>query len=159
MRQESLGVIKARIRALGERASAAARPLAKAVVLASVLLMPFAGRAAPSSRLNINIDVHGVASVSNLVAQPGSLAGEINLAWTEPTRSNATAPYSYDLRVSTLAIIANNAQFLAAKPLSAFSSTPLIAPGPGRGQAAIVITGLQPGVVHYFALRERDAAN
>jgi hypothetical protein len=137
---------------------AAARPFAAALLFAAAALSPSSAFAAtPSSRLNINIGVVGVAAISNLEAQPGSLSGEINLTWTEPTRAGTTGPYTYDMRVSTLANIATNAQFLAAKPLSAFSGSPLLTPGPGRGQAAIVITGLEGGVVHYFALREIDS--
>jgi hypothetical protein len=128
-----------------------------AALAAAALLLASPSGALPAAVLHIDVDVQVIGGVSTLAAQTGTGNGEVNLTWTEPSHPSATAPVEYDVRVSTLANINDKAAFLAAEPLTAFSGTPLPAPGPGGGQAAIVITGLTPGVVHYFALRVKDA--
>ena len=155
MRKELLEA-KARAEALLKRVSGLARPIGAALAAAALLLSsPVA--AAPTGALHIGVNVQVIAVVSNLAAQEGAGVGEINLTWTEPFHPGATPPVTYDLRVSTLANIGDNAAFLAASPLTAFTGTPLPAPGAGGGQVAAVVTGLAPGVVHYFSLRVVDA--
>jgi gliding motility-associated-like protein len=156
MKQEFLEAT-ARAEALLKRVSGLVRPLGAALAAAALLLASPAAALNPSSRLNIGVNVQVIGGVSDLAAQTGTAAGEVNLTWTEPFHPSATPPVAYDMRVSSIANIGDNAAFLAAQPLTAFTGTPLPAPGAGGGQAAVVITGLAPGVVHYFALRVKDA--
>lgn len=113
--------------------------------------------AASKAHLNIGVAPSGIAAIKDLTAQMGTSAGSINLIWTEPGRSGITFPAAYDLRVSSLAQISNNGEFAAALPLSAFSTATIPAPGPAGGLAGFVVTGLDPGVTYYFALRETDS--
>lgn len=156
MRRSIWDAVKARTRAL-ERAARAAARLAALAFLAGRLASSPASAANPAT-VDINVSVQGFGGVTDLTASPGVFNGQVDLVWTEPFRQGTTGPHSYDLRVSTTGQIANHAQFLAAQPLSAFSATPLPAPGPGGGQAGVTLTGLVPGLVHYFALREVDSA-
>ncbi len=160
MRKEYLEV-KARLEALAMRVSGGVRPLgtaALAAVLAAAALLPASPAAAANpAALHVGVNIQVIGGVSTLAAQTGTAVGEINLTWTEPFHPGATPPLTYDVRVSSFANINDNAAFLAAKPLTAFSSSPLPAPGAGGGQAAVVITGLTPGVLHYFAVRVVDA--
>ncbi len=155
MNMEHLEACRRFAQALVERVRGGARPLAAALLAAGALWASPAPAANPG-RLNIGIGVQGIAGVSDLQAAGGSLPGEIQLTWTEPQRSGASAPYSYDIRVSTTGQIGTHAQFLAAKPLSDLSGSPVPAPGAGGGQAGMVVSGLVPGVVHYFAIRQID---
>lgn len=156
MRMEYLEACWRSAQALAERVRGSARPLA-AALLAAGALWASPARAASSGRVNIGIAVQGVAGISDLNASSGLVPGDIELTWTEPTRSGTSAPYTYDIRVSTTGQISTHAQFLAAQPISQFSSSPLPEPGPGGGRAGLTVTGLVPGVIHYFAIRELDA--
>ncbi|MDX6771119.1 MAG: gliding motility-associated C-terminal domain-containing protein [Elusimicrobiota bacterium] len=127
----------------------------RAAAAACVLSLPALG--VNPSRLNVGVAVQGIAGVSDLTATPGTLNGTIDLVWTEPRRNGTTGPHAYDVRVSTVAQIPDHAAFLAAQPLTALSSSPIPSPGPGGGQAGMVVTGLATGVVHYFAIRELDS--
>lgn len=149
--------VRALVSALLDGAGGLVRPVGAALLAAAVLTASAARAQTSPARVNIGIDIQGVAGVSDLVAQTGAAPGEINLTWTEPARAGTTGPHSYDMRVSTVANIVDNAAFLAAQPLTAFTGAPLPVPGPGGGQMAVAMTGLAPGIVHYFALREKDS--
>lgn len=127
-----------------------------AVLLTAALAAPSPAFAASVARVSINVTIQGISNVTDLVAAPGTGVGTIDLTWTEPYVNAGTPPYSYDMRVSSVANINTNAEFLAASPLSVVSTTTLPIPGPGGGGAGLTIVGLTPGVTYYFALRERD---
>ena len=148
--------LKARARALGNGARGGPR-LAALALAAWVGLSASPLAAAPQSRVNINVVVQGIGGVSDLTATPGSTNGVIDLVWTEPFRSGTTGPHTYDVRASTLGQISTHAEFLAAKPLTAFTGSPLPVPGPGGGQVGVSLTGLAPGLLHFFAIRELDS--
>jgi hypothetical protein len=148
---------KARAEALTLRVSGLVRPLGAAALAVAALLLASPASALPQAMAHIDVDIQVIGGVSDLAAQTGTGLGEINLTWTEPKHPTATPPLVYDMRVSTTANINDNAAFLSAKPLTAFTGTPLSVPGPGGGQAAVVITGLSPGVAHFFALRVQDS--
>jgi hypothetical protein len=148
--------LTARARALGNEARGGAR-------LATLALSVWAGAAAPSaaapqSRVNINVTVQGIGGITDLTASPGASNGLIDLTWTEPFQAGTTGPHSYDIRASTTGQIPDHAAFLAAQPLTAFTPTAIPAPGPGGGQVGVTLSGLVPGLVHYFAIRELDSA-
>lgn len=149
--------VRALVSALLNGAGGLMRPAGAALMAAAVLTASPARAQTGSAHVNIGISYQGVAGVSDLIAQTGAVPGEINLTWTEPARAGTTGPHSYDMRVSTIANIHDHAAFLAAQPLTAFTGSPLPVPGPGGGQMATVMTGLAPGIVHYFALREKDS--
>ncbi|PIR16140.1 MAG: hypothetical protein COV48_10525, partial [Elusimicrobia bacterium CG11_big_fil_rev_8_21_14_0_20_64_6] len=149
--------VRALVTALLKGVGGLVRPAGAALMAAAVLTASNARGQINPAHVNIRIDVQGIAGVSDLVALTGSAPGEINLTWTEPSRTGTTGPHAYEMRVSTLANIDDNAAFLAAQALSVFSSSPLPVPGAGGGQLATVVTGLVPGIVHYFALREKDS--
>ncbi len=128
-----------------------------APLLAAVLGGAPSARAGSPARLNIDIDVKGVSNITDLTAVPGSSAGSIDLSWTEPYHSGATAPFTYDVRVSSTGQIPDESAFDAAALLSALSPDPPPTPGPGGGAAAFAVTGLSPGVTYYFAVREKDS--
>jgi hypothetical protein len=120
-------------------------------------LLPASAVAATPAHLSIDVNVLGIGAVLNLTAAASGVAtGTINLSWTEPVFNGATDPRFYDIRVSTSAQISNDADFNAARPLSAFSSSAIPAPGLGGGTAAMAVAGLKP-VVYYFAIREHDS--
>ncbi|MFA6028723.1 MAG: hypothetical protein WC969_02585 [Elusimicrobiota bacterium] len=98
-----------------------------------------------------------IAAISNLTALPGAASGSVSLTWTEPDSAELIAPLAYDLRVSTVANMDDDASFDAAQPLSAFSGTPLSVPTGSVGPAALVVTGLTPFTTYYFALRMQDS--
>lgn len=131
--------------------TAALRAAAAAFALSSSVL------AATPSRLNLDVNIQGIGGVSDLAATPGSVNGSVDLVWTEPRRQGTTGPHVYDIRVSTVGQIPDHAAFLTAQPLTAFSPSPVPSPGPGGGQVGMVVTGLAPGVAHFFAVRELDA--
>lgn len=143
---------------MSTRRHAFARFVTAALWAAAAALVLAPPVAAQQARLNVNVTVQGIAGVSDLTATPGSTNGLIDLVWTEPSRSGTAPPYSYDVRVSTLGQIPDHQAFLAAQPLAAFSPSAVPAPGPGGGQVGVTLTGLAPGVVHYFAIREVDGA-
>lgn len=149
MKRPSL--MRARTNAFARFVTAALWAAAAAFVLGPPAL------AAPQSRLNINVSVQGIAGVSDLTATPGSVNGVIDLVWTEPSRNGTTGPHAYDVRASTVGQISTHAEFLAAQPLTAFTGSPLPAPGPGGGQVGVTLTGLPLGQLHFFAIRERDS--
>ena len=142
-----------RLRALFKRAAAA-------LALAATLLASAAGPAmslTPQATLNIAIGINGFTLVTDLAAVKGGASGSISLTWTEPGRSGATAPFSYDVRASSIAQINTAADFLAASPLSAVSPTLPPAPGAGGGSAGFVVGSLTPGVTYFFAITEKDS--
>jgi len=116
--------------------------------------------AATQSYLNIGVAISSnIAPVTNLTAVAAG-AGSINLSWTEPYVSGTTDPRYYDIRASSEGQIPNDVAFAAAKPLSAFSSSPIpFPPGTGGNSAGMTVAGLQAGVVYYFAIREYDSGS
>jgi fibronectin type 3 domain-containing protein len=151
------------LEALRRLRRAADKAVRRAVVWAPLLAAFLGGalpaRAAPSAQLNINIHFDGITSVSDLAASPGTSTGTIALSWTEPYHPGGSAPYSYDIRVSSQAQISNEAAFNVALPLSAFSSSAIPSPGAGGGAAGFIVDGLTPDVTYYFALREKDSTS
>lgn len=112
---------------------------------------------AGSSATQARIPVKGIRRVNDLRAASGAANGSIDLTWTQPDRIGALEPLAYDLRASTLGNIANDAQFLAAQPVAAFSPSALPPVGAPNGAVALTLTGLQPTVTYYFALRTFDS--
>lgn len=153
MRLEFLEALR---RARAAAGQAVSRGVGWAPLLAAALCGAVPARAASSARLNILVDIQGIAGVIDLTAVPGGSAGTIALSWTEPYHPGGAPPFSYDLRVSSVAQIPDDAAFLAAAPLSAFSPSVPPAPGAGGGAAGFVVTGLAQGVTYYFAIREND---
>ncbi|MBI5596154.1 MAG: hypothetical protein HY928_08715 [Elusimicrobia bacterium] len=100
----------------------------------------------------------GVGAVTDLVASPDGAAGSVDLTWTAPFRVLPVGPERYAVKVSTLGQIANDAQFAAAKPLSAFSGSPLPVPSAGSYKEALNITGLALFTTYYFAVRVEDSS-
>ncbi len=119
-------------------------------------------RAGTSSSLYIDVAIQqGIAPITTLAAtQSMTSTGTINLTWTEPYRSGGglTPPYSYDIRVSTVGQIANDAVFSTSPVLSTFSPSVPPSPGTGGGVAAFNVNGLTGGVTYYFAIHEKDSA-
>lgn len=143
--------------ALRELARTARRAAPRTLRLAALIWAAGAGAAfAGQATFNIGVQPQGMSAITDLAASTGPGSGAITLTWTEPDRRSTTPPYTYDLRVSSLAQVSNTGQFLAAQPLSAFSATPLPSVGPAGAAAGLVVTGLDPGVTYYFALRAQD---
>lgn len=133
----------------------------KAVMVAVAALFALAtgpARAASNGKLNVRVSPTGIAAITDLAASTGPAAGTVVLTWTEPQRSGTTAPYTYEIKVSSLGQISNNAEFAAAYGLSSFSTTTLPTPGAPGSQASLIVYGLQQGVSHYFAIREVDSS-
>ena len=89
----------------------------------------------------------------------GANAGIINLAWTEPGFKGTSGQRSYDIRVSTAGEIASDFDFASAARLSSFVNVPLPQPGQGGARVQLAVSGLQPGVTSYFAIREYDSSS
>ena len=87
----------------------------------------------------------------------GASTGTISLSWTEPGHAAGVAPYSYDVRVSTVGQIASDVVFGTSPLLSVFSPSVPPAPGVGGGAAGFVVTGLTQGGTYFFAIREKDS--
>lgn len=128
-----------------------------APLLAALLGGAPSARAAGSAQLNIDVSIQTIGSVTDLTAATGSSSGTISLSWTEPFRSVGTAPFSYDVRASTVAQIPDDVAFGTSAPLSVFSPSAPPAPGAGGGAAGFVVTGLTSNVTYYFAIREKDS--
>ena len=136
----------------------ALRRLGAALVAAAALCArPASAATTTTAYLNIDVQISGITGVHNLTAVPGVSTGMINLTWTEPYRVGTTGPHLYEMRVSTTGQISTHAQFLAAQLLGVFTGDTLPLPGVGGGGVGVTLTGLQEGVVHYFALVEKDA--
>lgn len=158
MRLELLEYIKA----LKRRSFRAARQAVRAAVVWAPLLAAALGGAPPArasngSQLNIDVLLPGIGNVSDLTAVSGASTGTISLSWTEPFHTVGVAPYSYDIRVSTVGQISNDLVFSTSPLLSAFSPSAPPSPGAGGGVAGFVVTGLTPDVTYFFAVREKDS--
>lgn len=144
------------------RARRTAEKAARRLAFGAPLLAAFLGgalpaRASPSAQLDIDVSIQAIGSIADLAAVPGSSSGTIALSWTEPFRSVGVAPYSYDVRVSSVAQIFDDVSFSTSALLSAVSPTVPPAPGAGGGAAGFVVSGLTPGVTYYFGIREKDS--
>ncbi|MDE2511403.1 MAG: hypothetical protein KGL74_09795, partial [Elusimicrobia bacterium] len=108
--------------------------------------------------MNIDVDIQGIGNITDLAAVPGASTGSIALSWTEPYRSAGVAPFSYDIRVSTVGQIANDMVFSTSPALSVFSTSVPPVPGSssGGGSAGFLVTDLTQGVTYFFAIREKD---
>jgi hypothetical protein len=95
--------------------------------------------------------------IINLTAVTGTQAGSVDLTWTEPDNTGAMLPLAYVIHVSTTGNIEDNDDFDAAKPLTAFSPSPVPVPGAGGAVVAMTVTGLIPNATYYFAIREYDS--
>jgi len=102
------------------------------------------------------VPVKGIDGISDLTALEGAQTGSIDLTWTHPRRNGQIDPAFYEVRISSTGQISNNAEFNAAAPLSALSSSPVPAVAASGGLAAMTVTGLTPGISYAFAVRERD---
>jgi len=93
-----------------------------------------------------------VLACLTFVSPVSSLAGSVTLHWTAPGGDSLTGQAArYDLRYSIRMITTEN--FVVAKMVAG-----LPRPGvPGTSQS-LTIEGLQPGLVHYFAIKSADAA-
>ncbi|MBI3298550.1 MAG: gliding motility-associated C-terminal domain-containing protein [Elusimicrobia bacterium] len=100
----------------------------------------------------------GLAGVTDLAAASGAGAGIVDLSWTAPARVFPVNPERYTVKMSTLGQISSDADFAAAKPLSAFSSSPLPAVGAAASRELFSVTGLAPFTTYYFALRVEDSS-
>jgi hypothetical protein len=149
------------LEALRRLRGAAEKAVRRAVVWAPLLAAVLGGaspvRAASSAYLNINVQIFGINGITDLTAAPGAAIDSINLSWTEPFHNAGVAPYAYDVRVSSIAQISNDAAFTAASPLSSVSASLPPSPGAGGGAAGFVVTGLTSNVTYYFAIREKDS--
>ncbi|MBI4061787.1 MAG: hypothetical protein HY403_10180, partial [Elusimicrobia bacterium] len=100
------------------------------------------------------------ANITDLTATPNGSEGVIDLTWTEPGDDGYVGTASsYTIRVSSIANINNDADFdnpALAKPLSVFSPTSPPVPGAGGSLRVVAITGLEPGVTYYFAMKATD---
>jgi|GEM_PF-5369684 len=119
---------------------------------------PSAAAGNPAS-LYLDVSVSGITNIYNLNAASGTAPGTIDVTWTEPYHNAGTAPFLYDVRVSTVGQIQNDLVYSTTPVLATFSPTPIPSPGPGGGAAGVVITGLTAGVTYYFAIHEHDNPN
>lgn len=142
------------------------REAAEKAVLRAVVWAPLAAaflggapsaRAADPSTLHIDVNIQNIFNITDLTAVPGTSTGTISLSWTEPFHSVGTAPFSYDVRASTVGQISNDTVFSTAPPLSTFSPSVIPSPGTPGGAAGFVVTGLTPSVTYFFAIREKDS--
>jgi fibronectin type 3 domain-containing protein len=140
---------------------AADQAVRRAVVwapLAAALLggAPYA-RASSPAYLNINVNIQGIGGITDLTAVQGASTGTVGLSWTEPYRTAGSAPYSYDVRASTVGQIATDTVFSTSPLLAVFSPSVPPVPGTGGGAAGFVVAGLTGNVTYYFAIREKDS--
>jgi fibronectin type 3 domain-containing protein len=152
-----LGYLEALRRLHRAADKAVRRAVAWAPLAAALLGGAIPARASSSGYLNIAITVQGIGNITDLAAVPGASTGTISLAWTEPYHTVGVAPYSYDVRVSTVGQIANDTVFSTSPPLATFSPSVAPSPGSGGGAAGFVAAGLTGGVTYYFAIREKDS--
>ncbi|TBR16953.1 hypothetical protein EPO15_18065 [bacterium] len=98
-----------------------------------------------------------VPPIVNLTAVAVSTeSGRIDLTWTSPDITGMVPPLRYDVRASTAGNIADNAEFEAAAPLTAFS--PSESPAVSSATfTAMTVTGLRAGTTFYFAVRVVDS--
>ncbi len=144
-----------RLRQTAERA--VRRAAFGAPLLAAILGGAPSARASSSAQLNIEVNIQSIGPILDLTAVSGASPGTVALSWTEPFHSVGVAPYSYDVRASSVAQIAGDVAFSTNAPLSVFSPAVVPAPGAGGGAAGFVVTGLTSNVTYYFAMREKDS--
>jgi Lamin Tail Domain/FlgD Ig-like domain len=98
-------------------------------------------------------DIVPPATVSDLLAVPGSLAGEVRLTWTSPGDDGLTGTASgCEFKVSHNPITSLN--FDAANDLQHWINEPL--PLAGGTPDTLIVFGLSPDSTWYFALRTQD---
>lgn len=98
-------------------------------------------------------DVVAPGTVADLVASPGTFAGEIRLTWTAPGDDGASGTASgYDIKVAHAQINAGN--FTAAADLERWINEPL--PLAGGIAETLYVFGLDPDSTYFFALQTVD---
>ena len=133
------------------------RAVAWAPLAAALIGGAIPARAGSNASLYINVTIQGIGGITDLNAVPGASTGTISLSWTEPFHAAGVAPYSYDVRASSVTQIADDTAFSTAPLLSAVSPSVPPAPGAGGGAAGFVVTGLTGNVTYFFAIREKDS--
>ena len=95
--------------------------------------------------------------VTDLTASTGPTSGDITLQWTAPRYTGSSLPMTYQIRASSSANINTTGDFNAAQALSAFSTATIPAPAAAGSTQSMVVTGLNPCTVYYFAIRGADS--
>lgn len=141
--------------ALNAAAKAARRRASSAAWAAALIAFAPLAHGATQSHVNIDVIIQGITSIYDLTASAGP--GSVSLSWTEPYHTAGTAPFTYDVRVSTVGQISDDISFSTSPLLSVFSPSLPPTPGAGGGSAGFVAAGLTSGVTYYFAIREKDS--
>jgi 6-phosphogluconolactonase (cycloisomerase 2 family) len=90
------------------------------------------------------------STVMDLVAGGGD--GQIVMSWTAPLNIQSGGGSYYDLRYSTVGAITDNTAFSNATQITGEPT-----PGPAGASERMVLTGLTPGVMHYFGIKSANA--
>jgi hypothetical protein len=100
------------------------------------------------------VDAAAPASITDLAAVTGSSEGSVDLGWTAPGDDGSTGTAtSYEVRYSSTPIT-DQASWDGATAVTAGVPTPTSA---GTVQS-MTVTGLNPGITYYFAIRATDEA-
>ncbi|MBI4377297.1 MAG: gliding motility-associated C-terminal domain-containing protein, partial [Elusimicrobia bacterium] len=99
-----------------------------------------------------------MAPITDLSATSGPGFREITLQWTAPSYLGDALPLNYVIRASSASNIDTQAQFDAALALSAFSTATIPSVAASGTVQTLVVTGLDPCTVHYFAIEAVDGS-
>lgn len=111
-----------------------------------------------SAGAQAEVRARGLAPVTDLAAAEGPAATGVTLTWTEPFFSSVTAPVTYQIKVSTVGFINDEADYAAARDLQSIATVTLPSYVAGGAAASVSATGLLPFVTHYFAIRVVDGS-
>src|ERR1700674_4415383 len=134
-------------------ASRAWRRLA-ATALAALCLLARANESLAQtnpSNLDLTVSFRGIVFITDVTALTGPGSGLIDLSWTSPATNGVTLPTSYDIRVSSTGQIPDIQTFFKTQPLATFSPSVIPAPLAAGATQGMVVSGLIPKVVYYFA--------
>ncbi|HAH31427.1 MAG TPA: hypothetical protein DCL44_03830 [Elusimicrobia bacterium] len=132
-------------------------PWAAAALIAAFCTVPVHPANPATMQFTMTIVSPVPADIIDLAAAAVDSSGTIRLAWTDPGDDLWSGSVSsYTIKAATAANINTDAEFNANGPLSGFSNMPVFTPGYGGGPHVEFVTGLEPGVTYYFAIRATD---
>jgi len=127
--------------------------------------MPVSADSDPSDDFDVLVltvrlrDLFPPVAVTNLVASPGALEGEINLAWTAPFEDNLVVPSLspttlYTVRLATFSAVLTGSSTAWWNGASDVPAEP--APQAAGLAEGLILNSLEPGNTFWFGLKSED---
>jgi len=112
--------------------------------------------------MSVTVDLGPPASITDLVAAPGTFVGDIDLAWTTPGDDGWNGPltgYPYTVKYDTRSVAELGGTTTSWWEQAAYTYTQgWVALAPGVWDDTHWLAGLTPGTTYYIAIRAKDDA-